>query len=977
MQNTISTRLSFLLWLLIISSTQIFTRAQQPYYKVLGVAEGLPSLSIYDLYVAKNGLLYIGTDKGLYSYDGINFNKFEFVESLAVGVNGIVEDEKGTIWCKNFSSQIFYVNGNKLFLEKRSAEFLSKSESNLADFFIAQESVHLATEKILVRISPSGQTRLLYRISSGESRESITSINFDSSNKNIYLGTTEDMVTLYPKGEFQAIKSRKGQLESLIYKNQLYYIYKSSRNEIVDSQNHLFNKPKIELGSFIKLSEANGKMWLCTTQGVFYVDAKNKTIREPLIQDIQATDIVNDKEGNMWISSIGMGLLFVPNEHLIKVPFATHDTKKRTNYTCITKDGEGNIYVGTGHGEVLQINRSNQHVLTYRSGEDKEIEFVKIRNNKLYTSRGIFNRNQSQIAAAFYLGKDISEDGLGNFFVGAYNLTGIINEELGKSPKLPAFLIGKFSSSKYSSFEQHMYVLKSKRTRAVYVDTTSQSYYSGMSDGLYLFSDKYKTAEIRDKINKPIIAAQIVGDENGTVWVASIQQGLFKIVGDKVVGQLNTTNGLPSNQCKKMHLDQDYIWLVTDAGLQLVNKKSMDVKHVSTNIGLDGLMINDIEIDGNRIYLATNEGLLTTKTSSISEETLPKFSIVESRAFGQVINSNATLKYNQNNISLRFQTIHFKSMGNYFYQYRLLGSSPEWITQDAKIKEVNFFALGPGSYVFQARVRLGETFTPIEQFSFTIKKPFWLSVWFLFLIFLSVVILLYYLYNWQIKKLNARQNIREQLALSQITALRTQMNPHFMFNILNAFQGLIYTNQKTKANEYLGVFSDLMRKTLDISDQREISIQEELEAVELYVQLEEARFDSGDFHFTLECTDREALKNYFIPSLILQPYIENAIKHGLLHKSGHKHLRLVISREHDDYWRFEIEDNGIGRAKSMERNKKFQKHKSFATKAIDTRIQLINKLNKTPILLNIIDLMNAMNEPIGTRVVLRIPIKTR
>jgi len=670
-------------------------------------------------------------------------------------------------------------------------------------------------------------------------------------------------------------------------------------------------------------------------------------------------------------------LLFIPNEDLIRIPFKSVNPSKNTNFTCLAKDNQGHIFVGTGDGNVLEINRNNEHIMTYTSQEDREIEFIKAKNNKLYTSRGIFEKTNPIIQSAFYLGKDISEDAYGNFLVGSYNLTGIIAQELGKSPKLPPFLVGKYPSSKYSIFEQHIYILKTKRTRTVHVDTITNSYYSGNSDGLFLFSETYKRQEIRDVNNKPIIASQITQDQNGFIWVASIQQGLFKIKGDQVVGHLDMTNGLPSNQCKKMRVAQDGLWVLTDSGLHLVNRKSMRVKQISTHFGLDGLMINDLEIVNNKIYLATNEGLLSTNTGLIDEEVAPKFSIYEGKAFGQIIQSNARLKYNQNNISLKFRTIHFRSMGNYKYQYRLLGLSPDWTTQDAKIKEVNFYSLSPGSYVFEARVNLGDVFSPVERFSFTIAKPFWLSAWFILLIFIGLLTLIYYLFNWQVRKINKRQNIREQLALSQITALRTQMNPHFMFNILNAFQGLIYSNQKTKANEYLGVFSDLMRKTLDISDQREISIHEELEAVELYIQLEEARFDSGDFHFILETNDREALKNYSIPSLILQPYLENAIKHGLLHKEGNKTLRLNIQKEGQAYWRFEIEDNGIGRKKSMERNKKFQKHKSFATKAIDSRIELINKLNKTPILLEVIDLNNNKNESLGTRVILRIPIKPR
>jgi LytS/YehU family sensor histidine kinase len=229
--------------------------------------------------------------------------------------------------------------------------------------------------------------------------------------------------------------------------------------------------------------------------------------------------------------------------------------------------------------------------------------------------------------------------------------------------------------------------------------------------------------------------------------------------------------------------------------------------------------------------------------------------------------------------------------------------------------------------------------------------------------------------QWRIESIRKRQKIREHLALSQITALRTQMNPHFMFNILNAFQGLIYSNQKTKANEFLGVFSDLMRKTLDISDKREISIQEELEAIELYISLEKARFPEDEFEYTLDTKETEDLDKYAIPSLILQPFIENAIKHGLLHKQGLKKLHLKISKENDQYWRFEIEDNGIGRQQSYVLNKTLKKHNSFATKAIDSRISLINKLNKTPIHIDVHDLKNEEKLVLGTRVILKLPIK--
>jgi LytS/YehU family sensor histidine kinase len=218
------------------------------------------------------------------------------------------------------------------------------------------------------------------------------------------------------------------------------------------------------------------------------------------------------------------------------------------------------------------------------------------------------------------------------------------------------------------------------------------------------------------------------------------------------------------------------------------------------------------------------------------------------------------------------------------------------------------------------------------------------------------------------------QSINEKLATSQLTALRSQMNPHFMFNILNAVQGLIYSNQKRKANSFIGTFSTLMRKTLDVSGKREITIKEELETIELYISLEKARFEDGEFCYEI-VLPREELSQYTLPSLIVQPFVENAIKHGLMHKRGLKKLILQLEKYDEKYWKLSIEDNGIGRKKSMQINQKIEgKPKPFAMNAFYERIELINKLSQRPIKIEVLDLVSDSQESAGTRVTLFIPI---
>ena len=198
------------------------------------------------------------------------------------------------------------------------------------------------------------------------------------------------------------------------------------------------------------------------------------------------------------------------------------------------------------------------------------------------------------------------------------------------------------------------------------------------------------------------------------------------------------------------------------------------------------------------------------------------------------------------------------------------------------------------------------------------------------------------------------------------------MNPHFLFNVLNAVQGLIYSNQKNKATDYLGKFSDLMRKILDSSDKNEVTIEKEFETIDLYVSLEKARFED-DFEYKISFPENVDLSQYKIPSMIIQPFVENAIKHGLMHKEGPK--RLEIKAEIlNDIWCFTIDDNGVGRKASEIINQKIKKHISFATKAIENRVKLINKTTDITIDIETIDKKSKLDEALGTRIKIYIPI---
>ena len=228
----------------------------------------------------------------------------------------------------------------------------------------------------------------------------------------------------------------------------------------------------------------------------------------------------------------------------------------------------------------------------------------------------------------------------------------------------------------------------------------------------------------------------------------------------------------------------------------------------------------------------------------------------------------------------------------------------------------------------------------------------------------------------ELKETQKRLAIEKQYRDSELKALKAQMNPHFIFNALNSIQEYIVLNEKNLASDYLGKFADLMRKYLYHSDKGSISVEDEVACLNTYLELEKVRFeDTLDYSITV--ANAIPVENTYIPTMIIQPYVENAIKHGLLHKKKDRNLSIVLVQE-EKYIKCTIEDNGVGRekAKALQENSK-REHKSFATKATQDRLALLNFGKNQKIGVEIIDLYDDNSLPKGTRVVVTIPqIKT-
>ncbi|MEJ7681708.1 MAG: histidine kinase [Segetibacter sp.] len=223
-------------------------------------------------------------------------------------------------------------------------------------------------------------------------------------------------------------------------------------------------------------------------------------------------------------------------------------------------------------------------------------------------------------------------------------------------------------------------------------------------------------------------------------------------------------------------------------------------------------------------------------------------------------------------------------------------------------------------------------------------------------------------------KILAETGYQHKLNELTFSALRSQMNPHFIFNALNTIQGFVYFNDKKSASGYLGKFSQLIRKILDSSNKQTITLGEEIEILQLYTDIEKARY-GDNFNVTINVDPALDQEFILIPPMLIQPYVENSIKHGVFHKQGDKILMIRISKAEDqEVIKVVIDDNGIGRERSKEINKSRIAHHSFATAANEKRIDLINQTIEKKTKLKIIDKVNIDGSPAGTTVIITIPM---
>ncbi|HNA42363.1 MAG TPA: histidine kinase, partial [Saprospiraceae bacterium] len=469
--------------------------------------------------------------------------------------------------------------------------------------------------------------------------------------------------------------------------------------------------------------------------------------------------------------------------------------------------------------------------------------------------------------------------------------------------------------------------------------------------------------------------------DQGKIW-AGTEDGLVYLdpVTGKVLQHLTTENGLSDNVIYGVLMDDSkQLWVSTNKGICKIDQKLSKVTIYSMEDGLQ-----DLEFNTAVAYKFTNGNLLFGGINGfniIKPVELKKINFVPTPLLVdlKVLNipysdsvpypflKNISLKFNQNFITMGFQSPVFTQINRINYRYMLSNLHETWINNGSR-NYVNFTQLKPGNYTFKVQAfDDNKVYSGINEIYITIHAPWYYNFWFLFFSSMAIVTSSLLIISARIKALKVRKSLLHQKAVAEMQSLRLQMNPHFIFNSLNSINSYIVDNKTLQASDYLSKFSRLMRLILENSRHETITLSKELEYVSLYLLIESLRFAKA-FEYEIHVDESVDAENLIVPPLFIQPFLENSIWHGLMPRKGTRTLNLDLTQS-SDILTVVVSDNGVGREYSAKlKETKITLKNSHGMDITKNRIMYHNPKNTV----QIEDLYNALGEAAGTRVVISI-----
>lgn len=933
--------------------------------------EGLPSNSIYRTIIDKKGFLWIAGETGVTRYDGKTFKNYTTINGLPDNeVTELMIDSSGRLWVLPFRKKPAYYNDMKDRFENsdtdpelNNIEIGSINSTNVLlhggiAFFNNEQTVCIFKNKKIIKYEKIFGTKFWQRpgriidYQPGKylivSNDSLRYMEEGKINRAVYFGHSYNLSEYF---------------NNTLYISQAHGLRKFNFNvngEITGSEERQYPfllKVLCRAGKDLAVTSASGNTYI--------VDAVTLDLKENIFNEFIVRNVLEDYNGNYWLSSKDDGLIKIQQK---RISSYTANTDLLNNFNSVLKTDK--LIAGNNRGElVVYDGLYGPKRIILNPNENKSETWIR---NLLELSHDIYVATQT-----------------GSFLVDkkSFAIKKSFLEEANKSTKA-AYKLN--DSTLLFGSHSHLFVYNVntgkfadsiiKRITAIGADD-KQKIYIGSIDGLYrrdkdslfYFGNTYKPLTYR--------VVSIVNTRDGLLWVGRSSDSILVLKENKPVAGIPLGTIIPGTVCKTMYSNKPgEIWIGTDKGLNRLdyhfsnNKLVYNNMYFSTADGLIGEQVNDIMIKNDTVYVATTGGIsyLPANLQLPLADIATFITRVSINNLDTSILSSYTLPYSKNNIRIEFSAVDLTGF-NPFFEYSINN-------QDWQRTENNILSLQnqpPDNYTIRIRSlkRDGTPSSQVATISFRIKTPFWKSNWFwtglVILGFIGSIFLLQTRNKQRQKKVIEKITTEKKLAELEMQALKAQINPHFVFNCLNSIKGFIYEKNYGQADKYLDKFSELLRSTMDNADASIISLEEEIKYLDNYLQLEKLRF--GDkFEYSIQTAPGLDRTKAFVPAMLLQPYVENAIRHGVRYLENKKGLITIMAKKEQGSFICTIEDNGIGRVKAQQlKSENHIEYQSRGMQLSKRRAELYN------IQQEVMDKKDETGNATGTSIILTIPTELK
>lgn len=939
--------------------------SQSTYLQHFSTKSGLPSNNCFYTLQDSKGYIWIATDAGVSRFDGKIFETFSINDGLPDNqILQLKEDKKGRIWFLALNGQLSYFYNGKIYNETNN-QLLKVLKFNAVIVSFFQDSkgrIWLGTNKNTL-VMWDGKAVVKY-ISANHDRQFINAFVHEDASGKIW-AVSNTSVRVFDGKTFNVVPHTSLPLSyktalNLPDKTMAYLtgsglnIRKGNREslQIKISPLLLNNDP----GYFYV--DQNKNLWLSNASGIYNIEPDGNTKR--YLENISSSQVIKDTKGNMWFTT-NNGIYMLPqkNERMYVVNKANGLSSDLVK--SITKDDKNRLWLGLDEGNINVLDQQNQGISKISMADQKKYNIIKqliydTANHAIYFAS---DYGLGRVNDIYSGGKKIDllkETNNSMFVIKSFSLGA--GKELAMALSSGVVILPnrnhKFEFTSLS-FKQGQDFFNNRSYRVFY-DKSHHLWFSNVN-GLSEFTNGtlYSFYEKQPLLTKRINDIQELPDQ--TIVLATDGNGLIFMKNGRILKVITQADGLADNICKRLFIKDNHTWVVTNNG---VNRIFFDGNNalVESFEFTNALLSDDVNclfIDKKQAYFATNNGLVYfTYNRPENNREAPKVYITA------VVNNKSKLGLNQsghlldpssNNITFYYSAIDFQNK-NIMYRYRLKADAP-WT--ETKSRRLEFSSLEPGAYVFELSARSNNSnWSNPAKVNFVLQAHFWQSTWFLILVFLLAGVVFYkvavIVTKSQKNKEQEQLLLKNKILMLEQRALQAMMNPHFVFNVMNSIQYYINTKDTNSANKILTGFAKLIRKNLEICTRSFITLEEELDYLELYLSLEKKRFgEKLVYHIRVDAAiDKEET---MIPSMILQPYIENAIWHGIMPKEEGGKIDILINLEGRDRLIIKIIDNGVGIENSL-RDKKGD-HQSKGMSLTRERINLLNQVEENPIQLKV------------------------